>query len=208
MEKDLILIGGGGHCRSVIDAAESAGIAIKGILDHPELIGTKVLSTSVIGSDDSISELVENAAFIVTVGAISDFSLRVHLHDLVKEAGGDLAKVIASTARVSPYAEIGEGSVVLHRASINACAKVGVGCIINTASNIDHDAEIGDYTHVSTGAMVNGEVRIGKRCFIGSGSVIVQGVSICDDAIVPAGVLVHKNITKPGTDINLLRQLK
>ena len=34
--KNLILVGGGGHCRSVIDVAESAGYTIKGILDLPE----------------------------------------------------------------------------------------------------------------------------------------------------------------------------
>ncbi len=195
---ELVLVGGGGHCRSVIDAAESAGFIIKGVLDRPELIGSEVLSTRVIGGDDSIPEFVGSARFIITVGAINDFSLRSRLHDLVKEAGGEFATVIASTARVSPYAQIGKGTVVLHHASVNACARIGEGCIINTAANVDHDAEIGDQTHVSTGAMVNGGVKIGKRCFIGSGAVIAQGISICDDAIIPAGMVVKHNITKSG----------
>lgn len=51
MEKELILIGGGGHCRSVIEAVESCGRKIRGILDLPELIGTEVSGYPVIGSD-------------------------------------------------------------------------------------------------------------------------------------------------------------
>ena len=52
--KDLILVGGGGHCESVIDVAESAGYRILGILDMPELLGKDVFSYKVIGSDDDI----------------------------------------------------------------------------------------------------------------------------------------------------------
>lgn len=41
--KPLLLVGGGGHCKSVIDVAESAGFTIKGILDIPENVGKDVL---------------------------------------------------------------------------------------------------------------------------------------------------------------------
>lgn len=43
MKRPLILVCGGGHCKSVIEAAESAGFAIKGILDVAERIGDDVL---------------------------------------------------------------------------------------------------------------------------------------------------------------------
>ena len=39
-QKNLILIGGGGHCKSVIDVAESAGYNILGILGMPEEVGS------------------------------------------------------------------------------------------------------------------------------------------------------------------------
>ena len=42
-QKNLILIGGGGHCKSVIDVAESAGYKILGIIDMPEEVGKSVL---------------------------------------------------------------------------------------------------------------------------------------------------------------------
>ena len=41
--KPLILVGGGGHCKSVIEVAESAGYEILGVLDMPEDKGKEIL---------------------------------------------------------------------------------------------------------------------------------------------------------------------
>ena len=123
--KPLILIGGGGHCKSVIEAAESAGYSILGVLDMPEDVGKEILSTKVIGTDDDISSYVDKAEFVITVGFIKNPAIRIKLYNKVKEAGGKLATIIANTAYVSQYATIGEGTVVMHHAFINAGAKVG-----------------------------------------------------------------------------------
>ena len=197
-QRNLILIGGGGHCKSVIDVAESAGYNIIGILDIPENIGKSVLDYKVIGTDDDILQFADKAEFIITVGFIKSPAIRMRIFDKVKEAGGKLATIIASTAHVSRYASLGEGTVVMHQTVVNAGARIGENCIINTFCNIEHDALIGDQCHISTGAMVNGDCKVGKLCFIGSQSVLANGISICDDVIVGAGSLVRKNILKPG----------
>ena len=198
MKKPLILVGGGGHCKSVIEAAESAGYSILGVLDMPEEAGKEILSTKVIGTDDDIPDYVDKAEFVVTVGFIKNPAIRINLYNKIKEAGGKLATIIASTAYVSKYAEIGEGTVVLHQAFVNAGAKVGRNVILNTATNIEHDAVIGDHCHISTGTMVNGECKVGERCFIGSQSVLANCISVGDDIIVGAGSFVRKSITEEG----------
>jgi sugar O-acyltransferase (sialic acid O-acetyltransferase NeuD family) len=192
------LIGGGGHCKSVIDVAESAGYNILGILDMPEDIGKAVLDYKVIGTDDDIPQYANKAEFVITVGFIKNPATRMRLFDKVREAGGKLATIVASTAHVSQYASLGEGTVVMHQAVVNAGARIGENCIINTFCNIEHDAVIGDQCHISTGAMVNGDCKVGKICFIGSQSVLANGINICDDVIVGAGSLVRKNILKSG----------
>ncbi len=194
MKKPLILIGGGGHCKSVLEVAESAGYRILGVLDMPEEVGKEILSTKVIGTDDDIPSLVDKADFVITVGFIKDPSIRIKLYNRVKEAGGRLAMIISSTAYVSKYATIGEGTVVMHHAFVNAGANVGNNVIINTFANIEHDAIIGDQCHISTGTMVNGDCKVGKNCFIGSQSVLANGITIGDDIIVGAGSLVRKSI--------------
>ena len=196
--KPLILIGGGGHCRSVIEAAESAGNSILGVLDMPEEVGKTILSTEVIGTDDDVPAYVDKAEFVITVGFIKNPATRIKLYNKVKEAGGKLATIVASTAHVSKYAIIGEGTVVMHQAFVNAGAKVGNNVILNTFTNVEHDAVIGDQCHISTGTMVNGDCKVGNNCFIGSQSVLANGITIGDDIIVGAGSLVRKSITEKG----------
>lgn len=199
MNKPLILIGGGGHCKSVIEAAESSGHIIKGILDLPERVGCDCLGYEVLGGDDDISNYVEECEFIVTIGSIKDPQPRMNIHELVERQGGKLATVIASTAHVSQYAHIGEGSVILHNACVNAGAKIGKSCIINTLANIEHDVEIGDYTHISTGVMVNGDCKIGSASFVGSGSVIINERIIGDEITIGSGSIVCSDILEKGT---------
>lgn len=198
MTKHLILVGGGGHCKAVIEVAESAGYSILGVLDMPEDVGKTILSTKVIGTDDDIPDYVDKGEFVITVGFIKNPATRIKLYNRIKESGGKLATIVASTAYVSKYAKIGEGTVVMHNAFVNAGAKVGCNVILNTFTNIEHDAEIGDHCHISTGSMVNGECKVGNNCFIGSQSVLANCITVGDDIIVGAGSFVRKSITEKG----------
>ena len=197
MNKNLILVGGGGHCKSVIDVAESAGYAIMGVLDKPEELGKSVLSYKVIGTDDDIPAFVDKAEFVITVGQIKTNMIRKKIARLIDDAGGKLATIIAQDAAVSKYAEIGEGTVIMHKCVVNAGAKIGKNCINNTMADIEHDAEIGDFCHVSTGVMVNGGAKVGCDVFIGSGSVVYNCVSVCSEATVAAGSVVIESINQP-----------
>lgn len=196
--KSLILIGGGGHCKSVIEAAESAGYHIMGVLDMPEDVGKGILSTKVIGTDDDIPQYVDKAEFVITVGFIKNSAIRIKIYNKVKDAGGKLATIIASTAYVSKYATIGEGTVVMHHAFVNAGATVGNNVIINTFANIEHDAIIGDQCHISTGTMINGDCKVGNNVFVGSQSVLANGITVGDDIVIGAGSLVRKSISEKG----------
>ena len=177
------MIGGGGHCKSVIEAAGSTGREIKGILDLPEYLGSDCLGYKVIGNDSDIPKFVDECEFVVTLGFIKNPGPRIRLHHLIEKSSGKLATVIAST--------------------VNAGATIGKGTIINTAANIEHDAFIDDYSHISTGAMVNGDCKIGKSCFIGSGAVVANGVTTVDECTVGAGGVVTEEITESGTYVGI-----
>jgi len=196
--KKLILVGGGGHCKSVIDVAESTGWTILGILDLDENVGKEILGYPTIGNDNQIPAFIQQSFFLVTVGQIKNVELRIKLHERILMAGGKLATVIASDAYVSKHAEIGKGTVIMHKAVVNAGAKIGLGCIINTMANIEHDAVIGDYCHISTGAMINGACNIGDRIFMGSGSVLANGVCVASDCVIAAASFIRKSIVQSG----------
>ena len=204
--KDIIMVGGGGFCKSVIDVAEDAGYHILGVLDLPEEVGNNILSYKVIGTDDDIPLYVGNASFVVTVGHIKDSTLRRKIYNKIKEAGGEIETIIAKDAYVSPYAKIGEGALVMHKAMLSADVKVGTCTIINSLVNISHDAKIGDFCHVSTCASVNGACEIGNDTFIGSQTAVNQGVKVVG-GIIASQSLVNKDIIEKGISVGCPAQL-
>lgn len=198
MERPLLLIGGGGHCKSVIEACRSCGRKVIGVMDFPDRIGQQVLGVPIIGTEDDIPKYVSDVEFLVTVGFIKDSAARNRIYNNIIRNGGTLATVIASSAHVSPYAEIGQGTVILHGACVNAASKIGDNVIVNTLSNIDHDVIVSDNCHISTCASLNGTVFVGHDTFIGSQAVVCQCVRVCDHVIVGAGSVVTKDITQSG----------
>jgi len=199
--KDLLLIGGGGHCKAVIDVAECAGYKIIGIIDRKEKVGKVVLDYPIIGTDEDIPLFVDKAEFLITVGFVTNPSLRISLYNKVKESGGDFATIVSPTSYVSKNASIGKGSIIMHKAVVSVGAKIGCNCIVNTMADVDHCVEIGDHTHLSANVLIAGDSKVGDRCFCGIGSIVSSGVTIASDVILGAGTLVIKNINSPGVYI-------
>ena len=180
---NIILIGGGGHCLSVIDVVEQEDkYNIKGILDDTKK--GDVLGYPILGNRDLVKEL--------TIGQIKSSSIREDIALLLDSCKANLATVISPLAYVSKHATIGEGSVIMHNAIINAKAKVGKHCIINTKANIEHNVQIGDFCHISTCATVNGDTIVGKRTFIGSNATISNNITIVEKSIISAGNFIKR----------------
>ena len=196
----LILIGGGGHCRSCIDVIRLEDkYSIEGILDPKETPGQQVDGYVILGNDDLIEELVKkDYHFLITVGQIKSAEIRVKIFGRIVRHNAKIATVISPKAYVSSNAKVGMGTIVLHGAIINAGAVVGQNCIINSLSLIEHDTKVGNHTHISTGALINGGCSIGNNTFIGSGSVIANNVNVTDHIVIGAGSLVLKDIVHPG----------
>jgi sugar O-acyltransferase (sialic acid O-acetyltransferase NeuD family) len=192
--KSIILIGGGGHCKSVIDVIEQEGrFEIVGIVDKPELLGSNVLGYSVVGNDSDLDSLAKKYQYaLITVGQIKSPSLRIKLFDLAVKAGFTLPNIISPNAYVSRHSSIGNGVVVMHNAIVNASASIGDNCIINSKALIEHDVVIKNHCHISTGSIVNGGALIKNRVFFGSNSTTREGVIIESDLVFGAGSLILK----------------
>ena len=175
MSKEIILIGGGGHCKSCIDVIESDGrFTIAGIVDQK--VGSESLcGYRYIGVDSDLNKLkLEYDFALVTVGQINTSVIRRKLFDQLKSIGFKLPVIVSTRAYISKYATLGEGTIVMHDALINAGVLVGRNCIINTKALIEHDVNVGDHCHVSTGAIINGSATIGEGTFIGSNSIVCE----------------------------------
>ncbi len=187
----LILLGGGGHCKACIEVIEQEDkYKITGILDSEELIGQKILGYEIIGTDAEISRLVqEKHAFLITVGQIKTSAVRKKLFSLLHENRAQVATVVSPRAYVSKYADIGEGTIIMHDALVNAAASIGENCIINTKALIEHDAVIEDFCHISTSSVINGGVLVKEGSFFGSNAVSKEYVETDNDAFIKAGTV-------------------
>lgn len=197
--KEIILIGGGGHCKSCIDVIEQAGeFGIAGIVDTPERKGEKVLKYEIIAADEDLPVLVKSYQFfLITVGQIKTSAIRRTLFETVIEQGGNLPVIVSPNAYISPYATIYAGTIIMHHAIVNAGAVVGPNCIVNTRALVEHDVRIGKHCHLATGAIVNGGVVVEDGVFLGSGSVVREGIHIGAKSIIGCNTAVKKNI-EPG----------
>lgn len=195
MIHDIVLIGGGGHCKSVIDVILSGGsYRIKGILDNAALPGTEILGVPIIGGDENIDRLIsEGVSFHVSLGIVNPKSPRAELCDILIKKKAILPIIISSNAYVSPFSSIGPGSIIMHRAVVNAGVAIGANCIINTAAVVEHDSSIGNDCHISTGAHVNGNCVVESGSFIGSNATLIHGIRIGAHNLIGAGSVVLRD---------------
>ena len=189
---DIILVGGGGHCKSVIDVIEQEEkFNIVGIIDRPEFLNSKCLGYPIIGTDSDLDDLAKKYKYaLITLGQLRSPLPRIKLFDLAIKANFVIPSIISPQAYLSKHAIIGQGVVVMNDALINANAIIGDNCIINSKALIEHDAIIESHCHISTHATINGKVKVEKNCFVGSGVTTNHSIIIKKDSFIKAGSLV------------------
>jgi len=190
MREPIILIGGGGHCKSVIDVIEQGNqFEIVGIIDKKEFVGESVLGYKILGSDDALKDLRHHYKYaLITVGQIQSPEIRIKLFEMLKSFGYELPVVISPLAYVSKHSTVGNGTVIMHHTLINANVTIGQNCIINTKALIEHDAIIEDNCHISTGAIINGGVHVKAGTFYGSNATCKEYIHV--SGFVKAGSVV------------------
>lgn len=208
MDKRLVLVGGGGHCKSVLDAALRSGEYSEIVITDSVLTkGTMIFGCRVVGDDKMLPALRRQGfrnAFI-TVGSIQNTGLREHLADKAAEAGFEFPVIKDVSATVSDYAQIGEGTFIGKNAVINADSRVGRHCILNTGCIIEHECRIEDFAHISVGAILCGSVRIHRGSFIGAGSTVIQGISVGENSVVGANSTVIGNVGEKQTVSGIIK---
>lgn len=198
MNKDVVLIGGGGHAKVIADIVLRSGDTLLGFLDDSLPVGTSICGFKVIGRVEDY-EKFKSAYFLIAIGSnevrktISEKLTQVNWYTAVHPS------VQISTLGVS----IGEGSVIMANSVIGSCADVGKHSIINTSCVIEHDNHIGDYTHISPNATLCGTVSVGNLCHIGAGATVINNISVCENVCIGAGATVIRNIEKSGTYVGV-----
>ncbi|MHC1682812.1 MAG: acetyltransferase [Clostridiaceae bacterium] len=195
--EEILLIGAGGHCRSILDTMFNLNkYNIYGILDINSKVGQDINGIPIIGTDNDLKRLynegIRNA--FITIGSIGDVSIRYSIFTKLKLIGFNLPIIIDKTAIVSQDAFIGEGSFIGKGTIINTNVNIGNMCIINTGTIIDHDCKIGNFVHIAPGSTLSGGVEIEDNVHIGTNSTIIQYKKIGKNSLIGAGSVVVKDI--------------
>jgi sugar O-acyltransferase (sialic acid O-acetyltransferase NeuD family) len=194
----LMLVGCGGHARSVADIALDCGI--------PELlfVDERAQNDELIAGFRVVREwpaaIGEGWAAFPAIGTASGRGTAVAA---IRARQLPLATLVSRRAYVGCAAAIGAGTLVCHGAHVGPNARLGEATIINTAAVVDHESGIGDYAHVAVNATIAGRCRVGRRAFVGAGAVLIDNVCIADDVTIGAGAVVVENIDIPGVYVGV-----
>lgn len=186
MEKtNIILIGAGGHAKTVASLIEDNKFIITKVFDKNQSL-KNFMGISV---SHKFQDLVsEKKAAIIAIGS------NLHRKDVSLKSNISYFTLLHSTAIIDKTCLFGKGTVVMQGAILQRDTKIGNHCIINTGAKIDHDCEISDYVHIAPGVTICGNVSIGEGTLIGAGAVILPGTKIGEWAIIGAGTIVNKTV--------------
>lgn len=190
MSKSVIIIGASGHGKVVADVIRASGDDVYGFLDDD------TLKEGVIGPISACTKYLDKW-FVIAIG---NNKIR---RKIAEKYQLNYYTAIHPTATVSDSVNIGQGTVVMAKAVINADSVIGKHCIINTASVVEHDNLIEDYVHISPNATLCGTVFVGENSHIGAGVVVKNNIKICSDITVGIGAAVVSNIEKKGIYVGI-----
>ena len=161
MDKNLLIIGAGGHGKVVAEVADACGYENIVFLDDN--------SPEAIGKINDIASFIREFpnAFV----GIGNNQFRNEMLIKLNEIGYYIPVLIHPTAYVSKSASISKGTVVEPLAIINANSIVGQGCIISVGAIVDHDVVLGECVHVNAGAVVKSGARVGMNYKVEAGEI-------------------------------------
>ena len=193
----LILLGGGGHAKVLIDLINQRNdYQISGILDPILEVGKQIKGVSVLGTDAELSKLhdqgISNVA--IAVGSVKCNLLRKTLFEKSQKSGFKIPALVHPRSIVSADVKISEGVQIMAGAIIQTDTTLGEGAVINTGVQVDHDCRIGSQVFLSPGVVLSGGVSVGDNVFVGAGAVVIQGVRIGENAVIAAGAVVIQNV--------------
>ncbi|QEG36180.1 acetyltransferase [Bythopirellula goksoeyrii] len=186
--EEIFVIGGGGHGKVAVRAAQAAGKRVAAIFDDdPGKWNCVLYGVPVMGPLDAL----RRRNVLPTLVAIGDNNRRLAL---VEKWNLPWTSVVHPAAFVDDSAQIGAGVLILPGAVVHTDAVVGDHTIVNSNATIEHDCQIGPGAHISCSACLTGGVQVGCGVMIGAGAIVLPGVLMSDFAVVGAGSVVTRNV--------------
>lgn len=195
MNRPILVLGGGGHARVIIDALRHMRKRLLGIIDPNVPVGGEIYGLPVLGGDEIVADYDPREIQLVNaVGSTGAPLRRRQLFEHFSARGYAFASVVHPAAVVAQDVIAGSGVQVMAGAVVQPGAVLGDNVLINTKASVDHGCRIGSHTHVAPGATICGDVTVGDGSLVGSGAVIIQGLRVGSGVIIGAGSVVVSDV--------------
>lgn len=186
MTERLLIVGAGGHGRSVLEAIRlAARHDVVGFIDDSAQAASSVWGVPLAGTSADLPRLLEMADNIFI--AVGNNAARQHLTEIAMRLGYKLPKVVHPAAFVSPSATLEDGCAIMARATVNTEAHLCRGSIVNCGAVVDHHARVGEFGHLGVNACMAGGTQLGKGAWMQAGSCIGYGVHLPGGVVLAPG---------------------
>ena len=193
----MILFGGGGHGKTVIDAIQASGnFHLVGVIDDHITPGSYVMNVPVLGGSDLLPELFERGLRLATngVGGIGNPEFRDQVFLRLQTAGFHLPVVTHPTAYIAPTAKLEDGAQIMARTVIGAEAHIGYGTLVNIGAIVTHECHLGRVVNLSPGAAMGGRLILEEYVQVGMNATINLGVHVARKARIGNGATVKADV--------------
>lgn len=195
-KEKILLLGMGGHAKSVVDSIESDDYyEIIGFVDNKKT-GLGYKNYPILGTDKELEVYykkgIKNA--FITIGFMGKGTIRDSIYYQLKKIGYQLPIIIDKTAICASDIKIEEGTFIGKKAVVNSGVKIEKMVIINSGAIIEHECHIEAFSHIAVGGVLCGNCHIGKHTLIGANATVIQERKIGEDVIIGAGSVVIRNI--------------
>ena len=182
----LLIVGAGGHGRSVAEAVLEAGIyTLAGFVDDGAPALRQVWEYPVLGTTAELGECRRHAgAALVGIG---NNMVRERLQARLTALGFEVITVIHPRAVVSPRAVIGPGCALMASAIVGTEARLGAGVIVNNGAVVDHHCVVEDFGHLGTNTTMAGGTMLGRSAWMQAGAALGYGVKVEAGAVLAPG---------------------
>ena len=174
-KKKLLLVGAGGFGRMV---AEQAMFQYDcAFVDDGQSVGAEICGIPVIGGLADLPELKKEYSLLVV--GIGNNQFRAQVYEKAKSLGYAFPNIIAPSAYVSPFAEVGCGCVLMQNACVQNGASVGNGVLLNAGTEVHCGGTVGDYVLLYTNSTIRTGAKVRRYARVGG------NVTVCNNATVP-----------------------
>lgn len=187
--RPFLVLGAGGHGKSVVAVLLACGARVAGVLDDDAALwGTAVQGAPVLGPVGSVVEYPDCAVVL----GLGDNAARMAV--VARFPSLRWTRVVYPGAYVNPTAQVGAGTVVFPGALVGADARIGAHAVVSGNVTLGHDVVLDDFAHVAPGVQVAGGVHVGRGAMLGIGSVVSPGIRIGDGATLAAGAVAVRDL--------------